>query len=160
MDFEFAIARPMLLAHCLIGMAAVAVSMHAAYFAIRGSTSRHAGFRVKARRYAGICWPLYVLTMVTGALVYPAYKVGVRAEWMDVNRPDLTGWFEIKEHWAAIGTALAWAMWHYFRRSALDRIIKPDRNFWAGQSAMLVLTVICGLANIIIGCWIVMVRSV
>ncbi len=160
MTWELYLARPLLLLHALTGFAALTISIHVLYFGWRGAASNRAGHRVKARRYALITWPTYVAAMITGALVYPAYKVVVREAWLDANRPELTGLFEIKEHWGALGLLLAWGLWRYFRRSAADELAAAHRTFWRGQTLLAILFVICAAANVLIGLWVVMVRSV
>lgn len=160
MTWEWTIARPMLLLHALVGCGALAISIHLLYFAWRGGIARRAAHRALARRYAAITWPMYVAALVTGALVYPAYNVGVRGEWLDANRPEMTGLFEIKEHWGAVGLLLAWAVWRYFRRSTADEIASPDLVFWRGQTLLVFLLALCAAANVIIGLWVTMVRSV
>lgn len=162
MTWEWTLARPMLLLHALSGFAALAISVHVLYFAWRGGGDDNAGHRARARarRYAAIAWPLYVAAMVTGALVYPAYKVGVREAWLDANRPALTGLFEIKEHWAALGLLVAWGVRRYLCRSTGEQISDPDATFWRGQTVLTLIVVICALANVVIGAWVVMVKSV
>ncbi len=160
MTWEWTIARPMLLLHAVTGFAALAISIHVLYFVWLGGRNSGAARRARARWYAAITWPAYVAAMVTGALVYPAYKVGVREAWLDANRPELTGFFEIKEHWGAIGLLLAWGLWRYLCRSAPGEIASADRTFWRGQSILTLLLVICAAVNVVIGLWVVMVRSV
>jgi hypothetical protein len=160
MSWEWAIARPMLLLHALTGFGALAITIHVLYFAWRGGHPRRAAHRSRARRYVTIAWPMYVAAMITGALVYPAYNVAVRGEYLDANRPEMTGLFEIKEHWGAVGLLLAWGMWRYFRRSAPEELASPDPVFWRGHTLLVLLLVICSAANVIIGAWVTMVRSV
>ena len=160
MTWEWTIARPMLCLHALAGFASLAILVHVAYFALRGGGERGAGRRARAQKYAAIAWPVYVAAMVTGALVYPAYMVGVRAPWLEANRPALVGFFEIKEHWGAIGLLLAWAMWWYICRGGTAVVAAADRSFWRGQAILILLATVCAAYNVIVGLWIVMVRSV
>jgi uncharacterized membrane protein YciS (DUF1049 family) len=142
-------ARLLLVAHLIIGVALVASATHQVVWMRgyrRGQFGRHRG----ARRFAVITALLYVTGFALGNLIYPAYKVRVRVEYLDsptalvkerevrrssqqlasraaarggdapVAHPDQTPadprraakiarWFDVKEHWAALGLALALA---------------------------------------------------
>jgi hypothetical protein len=159
MTWELSIARPFLLLHALVGCAALAVSVHVLHFAIRGGQEGNAAFRAKARRYARVTWPVYLATMLTGILIYPAYKVTVRDAWLDAHAPAMTGLFEIKEHWAALGMILTWAAWRYYCRPPVDEVIHPNRAFWKGHGILALLGALCTAFSVIVGLWLVMVRS-
>jgi hypothetical protein len=60
----------------------------------------------------------YVLTFILGLLIYPVFRIRVRAEYFDLKLPWLTGLFEIKEYMAAIGLFIALVLlgYHYFFR--------------------------------------------
>jgi len=160
MTWELYLARPLLLLHALTGFGALAISFHVLYFAWRGMGKGGAGFRIRARFYASITWFMYLGAMITGAVVYPAYSVEVRAPYLDVDRPDLTGWFEIKEHWGAVGLLLAWGMWRYLCRSSKDDVLLPESGFWRGHVLLLFLLILCIVINVVVGSWVVMVKSV
>jgi len=157
MTWELTWARPLLLIHAALGFGLLAICVHVLWFAWRG-TGKNAAWR--ARRYAAIAWPMYIAAFVTGALIYPAYMVTVRKPWLEANRPAMVGWFEIKEHWAALGLVLAWGVWRYFRKSEKDDVLTPDRTFSRGVAFLALLATICVLINVVFGAWIVMVRSV
>jgi len=59
------------------------------------------------------CWA-YGITLGLGAMIYPAFRIRVRADYFDPLLPWATGLFEAKEHWGAIGLGLALAL-HYLR---------------------------------------------
>ena len=160
MNIERFIARPMLLLHAVAGFAVLAISIHVLYFAFKGGRQRGTGHRAKTIRYMGITWPLYLAALITGAIAYPAYKIDVREAYLDAHQPLLTGLFEVKEHWGAIGLLLAWALWRYYRRSARADIANTDLTFWRGQTLLVLLMVLCILANALVGVWITMVQSV
>ena len=56
--------------------------------------------------YVKIAFIAYCAVFALGALIYPTFRVRVRAEYFDLHLPQATGLFEVKEHWAAIGLAL------------------------------------------------------
>ena len=49
----------------------------------------------------------YLLTFLMGWLIYPVFRVDVRAAFLDKLNPWATGLFEIKEHLAAVGAFVA-----------------------------------------------------
>jgi len=159
MTWELTLARPLLLVHALAGFAALAISLHVLWFVWKG-VGRNAAWRVRARRYATIAWPVYLAALVSGILIYPAYMVTVRKAGLEADRPDMVGWFEIKEHWSALGLLLVWGMWRYLRRSDMDEILTPERSAWQGQAVIALAATICILLSVIVGIWIVMIRSV
>lgn len=56
--------------------------------------------------YVKVSCITYALVFGLGALLYPVFRVRVRAEYFDTTLPWATGLFEIKEHWAALGLGL------------------------------------------------------
>ena len=58
---------------------------------------------VRLRRlYPAVLGIAFILTFSLGALVYPTFRVEVRAAWLDEQLPWVTMLFEIKEHLLAI----------------------------------------------------------
>ena len=47
----------------------------------------------------------YVVCYISGALLYPTFRVRVRHDYFDSGMPWATGLFEVKEHFATIGLA-------------------------------------------------------
>ncbi len=79
MTWELTWARPLLMIHAAIGFGVLAISAHVVWFAWKGD-GRSAAWR--ARRYAGIAWPMYIAALISGALVYPSYMITVRKAWL------------------------------------------------------------------------------
>lgn len=46
---------------------------------------------------------LYVITIVVGGVIYPAYRVDVRIPFEEMSLIWAVGLFEVKEHWGGIG---------------------------------------------------------
>jgi hypothetical protein len=61
---------------------------------------------VHPERYVRAVIVLYLVTMALGMLLYPAFRIDVRAAFLDAHQPWATGLFEVKEHAAAVGLAL------------------------------------------------------
>jgi hypothetical protein len=101
--------RLLLILHAVIGAATVAVSTHLALWSVRlarGQTGRRRG----VRWFAAVELGLYVTQFALGNVMYPTYKVRVRAAYFDLPGSTLHGVarvFDIKEHWIALGLPLA-----------------------------------------------------
>jgi hypothetical protein len=58
---------------------------------------------------------LFVTTAVLGALLYPQYRIEVRAALEDMQLYAANGVFELKEHLVAVGLGLLPSYWFYWR---------------------------------------------
>jgi hypothetical protein len=123
-------ARLLLVLHAVLGAATVAVSTHLVVWMrgyLRGKPQR----KRAVRRFAWMSLALFGLTFVVGTLGYPVYKVRVRSGYLDNpaaieaalggddrsaaqavhERTTRMGrWFDVKEHWAALGLMLTVAL--------------------------------------------------
>ncbi|MFQ6049755.1 MAG: hypothetical protein ACE5J0_01815 [Candidatus Paceibacterales bacterium] len=70
----------------------------------------------------------YLLTFILGLLIYPVFRIKVRAEYFDPELPWLTGLFEIKEFIGAIGVFIALVLlgYHYFFK--MEETEKPIKQ--------------------------------
>jgi hypothetical protein len=66
----------------------------------------HALGAVHPERYVRAVVVLYLATVTLGMVLYPSFRVDVRAAYLDAHRPWATGIFELKEHAVAVGLAL------------------------------------------------------
>jgi len=99
-------ARPLLIAHAVLGLAAVGASTHLAAYAVLAARGRH----VRAlRRFTVIAPAVVVPQFILGLLLYPAYRVHVRLADFDRTAPILSQLFDFKEHLAAIALAVVCA---------------------------------------------------
>jgi hypothetical protein len=120
-------ARWLLIAHAVVGAATVAVATHLVVWMrgwLRGQFSR----RRAVQRFALLSLALFATTFAIGNLAYPIYKVRVRSEYLedpaavaaslrDPTPAQITAaadrtaavarWFDVKEHWVAMGLVLA-----------------------------------------------------
>ena len=119
----------------------------AAIWPARKGAGKHANaaiansFRaVNARLYTNTNVVLYVVTFVLGGLIYPAYRVAVRT-WIENARLwSISGRFEIKEQFLAIGLGmlpLYWLLW----RHQPDQ--PPDPQFASARAW--VTGILCGV---------------
>ncbi|MBT8492082.1 MAG: hypothetical protein KJO07_03395 [Deltaproteobacteria bacterium] len=171
MVFAESAARWLLVLHAILGVAVVAVTTHLAIWLHRYRQGRHK--RVAAiRRFSRYALALYLASFVLGNVVYPSYKVGVRAEYLEdgsastrdwadrlqarrklieryrtsqrlygeaaatIEVPQvpeepplvarraakLARWFDVKEHWVAMGLALVLAVF------LILRVYNPQRD--------------------------------
>jgi hypothetical protein len=162
--FAESAARWLLVLHAILGVAVVAATTHLAIWLHRyrrGKSKRVAAIR----RFSSIALALYGLSFMVGNVLYPSYKVGVRAQYLEdgsaVTRdwesrlarrqqlvrhyqegmslygeaptelaipevPEeppliarrtakLARWFDVKEHWVAMGLVLVLAVFIILR---------------------------------------------
>jgi hypothetical protein len=169
-------ARWLLVLHAVLGAAVVATTTHLAVWSWRLR-------RGEARRARGAVWlavvaaSLYLLQFLAGNLLYPVYKVRVRAEYLD-SPPAVAGdaqtrrarslapapaappprleaiarLFDVKEHAVALGLALAVAaafLARYAREGTGDLLLCCA----LGSAG-------CAWAGGLIGLWVTSFRSV
>ncbi len=99
------LARPILFLHLASAFALIGSMTHNLIVVIGYCRGRFVRRR-QERLYVKISFWLYTAVFGLGALIYPVFRIRVRAEYFDQLLPAATGLFEAKEHWAAIG----WAM--------------------------------------------------
>jgi hypothetical protein len=122
-------ARLLLVVHAALGAALVAASTHLVVW-MRGYLRGRFERRRAVRRFSLIAVALFGLNYTVGNLVYPTYKVRVRAGYLENPSaveadlrargasPDavddaldttarVARWFDVKEHWASVGLMLS-----------------------------------------------------
>jgi hypothetical protein len=84
MIFLESLARPLLVLHAVLGAATVAVTTHLAIWSRRwaGGSAHHAR---GVRWFSGVAVALYVAQFGLGNLLYPVYKIRVRAEYLELG---------------------------------------------------------------------------
>lgn len=121
----------LLIAHGLAAVFLIGAVTHQATSLLRAPGTAQRGFvqrfaGVRATGYTDAVVVLYVLTLVLGAVLYPIYALGVRAEFR-TDLPSAFGSFEIKEHFAAIGLGLLPTYWWLWRRRPLEEMVSARR---------------------------------
>jgi hypothetical protein len=102
----------LLILHALVGVTLLGAITHQLVSALRrpkpartGSFfDRYSG--VNQRTFVVAVVSLYLVQIVLGALVYPAYRLNVRIPFEEMGAVSAIGLFESKEHFAGIGTGL------------------------------------------------------
>lgn len=112
----------------------------------------------RSRLHALILAVAYGATWGLGALVYPTFRVRVRADFLDRTYPWATGLFEIKEHAASIVLIPVLALFVLTR--VLDAEDEADRRY-APLLGVLAGLVLCVLTfNACVGWYLGTLRSV
>lgn len=82
----------------------------------------------------------YLATFAVGWLIYPVFRVDVRAEFLDQSNPVSTGLFELKEHISAIGAFVAIALLMLSLFGRMQTAPSSRRQLYGGLLAVLSLT--------------------
>jgi cytochrome bd-type quinol oxidase subunit 1 len=130
------IARPLLFLHLIAATCVTASAVHLAirvWGYLRGNVTK-VPFE---KTYARLLVVSYAVCYVLGAIVYPAFRVRVRAEYFDAAVPWATGLFEVKEHLATLGMVIAVGIWLLSRaiRNPLDENDRRLLPLYAGLIA-------------------------
>ena len=97
----------------------------------------------------------YVIVYVLGALISPAFRIYMRAEYFEPHLPWATGLFELKEHWGALGMALFFV--YYYLRRSFEPDVEKDK-LWFYVPLCVILNVIVWY-KIIIGCYLSLLKG-
>ena len=153
-------ARVWLILHAILGAATVAVATHLVVWIRRyprGDFARHAA----ARWFATTALCLYAAQFTVGNLIYPVYKVRVRAEKFDAAEPPtgprLARTFDVKEHWVVLGLGMSIALcglaWGWDPRRDGAGAVHVFMGLATGVA-------LCAWLAAIIGLWVTSYRSV
>lgn len=113
-------ATVLLIAHGLLAVGLLGAITHQAAAvlipAARPAQSFVGRFRaVPGPSYANAVVVLYLATALLGAIIYAEYRIGVRTVVEQLGMWPAHGAFEMKEHFAAIGTGLLPVYWQCWR---------------------------------------------
>jgi hypothetical protein len=143
--FLESLARPLLVCHAIAAAVLVGATTHHLLWCRHYLYGRFGQAKAE-KRFAAICALAFLATFAVGNLLYPTYKVRVRAEYFD-NPPAIAAevklraeqhkmvgvaptpapavvaslspvarMFDIKEHWVALGCAASLALWVLSRK--------------------------------------------
>ncbi len=116
------VARPLLLLHATLGFTAVGATTHLAVYSWLATRGRR--HSAALRRFGWIAPAAVVSQVLLGLVLYPTYRVRVRALHLDHESPLVAQLFDFKEHLAALAVALVLG-------AALVARLRPDES--AGQ---------------------------
>jgi len=175
MLFEL-VARPLVIAHALLGGTLVALTTHHLIWIVRSRGSRRRG----EPRFALLASGAFFLTFLFGCVVYPTYRVRVRAEYFDaasaqdaeralqksyatapgpalqpVTLQRAARIFDVKEHLVALGLIASAALFWLSRRA--DPSDPDDRPLYVGLAAFVCAT---SWSGVLVGLYTASLRSV
>jgi hypothetical protein len=82
----------------------------------RTSSFLNAARSVSSTSYTNAIVVLFLITATLGAIIYPAYRLGIRVVLQDYHLSVPEGSFELKEHFVSIGAGLLPAYWYFWRQ--------------------------------------------
>lgn len=142
----FAWGLPLLALHALCAVALGGASVHqgvVAVLALRGRLRPRL-----ARSYGTVSLWLYGATLLGGALLYPRYRIHIRAAYLDTHAPWAANLFDLKENLATLGLPLAVGTFLLTRDAGG---LRHDREaLWLYGLLSLLLAALC-LFNIVSG---------
>jgi hypothetical protein len=98
----------LLILHGLVGVALLGALTHQMTSLLRRRVVRSGSFSdrysgVNQRTFTAVVIGLYVVGVILGAFIYPAYRLNVRIPFEEMSLGWAIGLFELKEHFAGIG---------------------------------------------------------
>lgn len=155
MLFAEALARPLLVVHAVLAAATAGAVTHDLVF-LRLALRRGGRFVQVHRLFTHLSLLLAGATMLVGSVVYPTYRIRVRAEVLEEAHPAVPFVFDLKENLGTLVLAVLLAYVFLLRRQGLveDRWLRATYGLFSWTAFLLVwFNLVCGLA-------VVMVRSV
>jgi hypothetical protein len=147
--------RPLLMVHLLASFVLVGMAAHnliRVFGYMRGRFERQSA----ERTFTLVSMWLYAAVFAIGALIYPTFRVRIRADYFDKVLPWAKALFEIKEHAAAIGLALVIAA------CLLRRNFEPSaerEKLWLYVPLWILINIVLWY-QVICGPYLVMLRSI
>jgi hypothetical protein len=150
-------ARLLHFLHWLGGIATVGTCTHLLVRLLY--RSRHGKLRkARVRLHALILAISYASTWILGTLIYPTFRVRVRADLLDKTYPWATGLFEIKEHAATLIVFPVIAIYAMGRK--LDFSNDQDRRYSALFIGLVCIVLSVTIYNACVGWYLGTLRSV
>ncbi len=98
--------------------------------------------------YVRVAFWSYLVVYITGAVIYPAFRVYIRGAAFDPLKWP-TGLFEVKEHWGALGMALF--VIYYLLRKSFDPEQEKHKLWFYVPLCVLINAIIW--YKVIVGCY-------
>ena len=97
----------------------------------------------------------YTIVYIIGVLIYPAYGARIRHPYFDQQLPWVTGLFEVKEHWGAVGLAMFFV--YYFLRKSFQPAQEKDKLFLYVPLCLLLNVILW--YKVIVGCYLALLKG-
>lgn len=152
----------MLILHALVAVVLGGSSVHQAVLAVTMLRGRVPRLRL-VRLYAIVACAAYLLTFLSGALLYPRYRYFVRGLYLDRHAPWASNLFDFKENLATLGLPLAVGallLSGPMRRHIADRAVARDRAILLLYGFLTLGTAVISLFNVIAGLLCTSVRGI
>lgn len=140
---------PLHLVHLTAGAAGIAVAVHLFWRMAQGLTSPRPFLAKALRWHADALFTACAAAWISGALIYPWFRIRVRYAYLDQTIPWATGLFEIKEWLATLVLIPAVGLWLLTRR--LDPAAPKDRPYLPIAGTLLVAVLFVFAFNSIYG---------
>jgi hypothetical protein len=119
----------LLFVHLLLAVTLLGAVTHQAvsvwHAAPAGPPSFIGGYRaVRGAVYTNAIVILYVVVIVMGGIIYPAFRNHVSPELVRLNMTSFQGWFDLKEHTAALGFGTLAVYWYFWKVVPLDQGVR------------------------------------
>ena len=141
MSIDYGVKVLMVL-HAAAAIVLIGSATHNGILAVRRLVGRPIR-RDLQRLYVQILGCAYLTTFALGLVMYPAFRLGVRATLLDEHIPLATGFFEVKEHWLAIGLVILGCYWPMSRD--ID-VARDSHDAWLYHTLGIVLAIIVWFA--------------
>jgi hypothetical protein len=117
MDFG---AKVLLCLHAAAAVVLIGSATHNAILSVRQLMGTPVRVALQ-RLYVRVLGWAYLCTFALGLINYPTFRLDVREAYLDTNVPLATGFFEVKEHWIAIGLVILACYWPMSRSMHASR---------------------------------------
>lgn len=161
------LARPLLIAHALAAGTLVALTTHHLVWIVRSRGTRRRG----EPRFALLASGAFFLAFTFGGLLYPTYRIRVRAEYLDAPAaraaspssasppalapPRIARLFDVKEHVVALGLIASAALFWLSRRA--DPTAEGVRPFYL---ALALFVCAASWVGVLVGLYTAAARSI
>ncbi len=112
-------AKPLLVLHALTAMALLGVTTH--LLVVKAMRWRGRPRERLEQTYMRLLAPLFGGAFILGLLMYPHFRVEVRARYLDSVQPWASNLFDFKEHLVSLGLPMAIALFFLARRGPKAR---------------------------------------
>jgi uncharacterized membrane protein len=152
------VATGLAYAHGFLGMVGLAVLVYAIWLQLSMHHTKEFGASKLERLMTITGAILIITTLILGSMVYPAFRVEVRAAYMDEEMPWATGLFEIKEFLASV--ALFVYIGLMFMAAFTDYSKEGERPKFRTYTALSILGLILVVLKLILGLYLVAIAPV
>jgi hypothetical protein len=147
--------RALLVLHAAGSVVLIGAATHHA-LQMRHYLAGRFGCAALEKTYARVIAVAYACTFSLGALLYPTYRVHVRACYLDRHAPRFAALFDMKESFASLALLIALGL------GALSLTLRPPVERWLVPVYAAMSFIVCAVVwfNVIAGLLVVSVRGV